>query len=198
MISIAIPYYPMNDADYFMERCLKSIEIQTFKDYEVVITENSGGWSANHNEAINRCKGDIIKFLHMDDFLTHPDSLQRIVDNFKSGWLVTGCVHCRGGSDRFNTHIPTWTEDIVTGNNGIGGPSVLTIENKDPLLFDESLTWLVDCDYYKRLYERYGQSTILESAEVVIGIHDGQATNIINGDIKAREVELMKQKYGTI
>lgn len=200
MISVAIPYHSgMHDAEYFLKRCIASVESQKHVDYEIVVTDNPNGWSANHNEAIKKCKGDIIKFLHMDDFLTHPDSLQRIVDNFKGGWLVTGCVHCRGGQDRFNTHIPEWTDDISTGNNRIGGPSVLTIENNDPILFDEELTWLVDCEYYTRLHKRYGPPTILESAEVVIGIHDGQATNIISGERKAREVELMKQRnYDTI
>lgn len=197
MISIAIPYYTMEDHLYFIHRCLKSIEMQTYKDYEIVITENTGGWSANHNEAISKCKGDIIKFLHMDDMLSHENSLQVIADNFKGGWLVTGCTHTHG-KDRFNEHLPEWTDDIVTGNNRMGAPSVLAIENKDPLLFSDNMSWVVDCDYYQRLYNRYGAPTIVNDINVVIGIHKGQATNLLSDEVKQLEVTLLKNQYDII
>ena len=200
MISIAIPYYPMQNAEYFMDRCIKSIESQKNVDYEIVITENPGGWSANHNEAIKKCKGDIIKFLHMDDYLYHANCLEMIEKKFKpNSWLVTGCIHNRTSTgDLFNIHNATWNNDIFTGNNTIGGPSVLTIENNNPILFDEDLTWLVDCDYYMKLYKRYGEPVILDTICVGIGIHDGQATNIISNERKAQEVKLMKQRYDII
>ena len=191
MISVAIPFYKMDDWEYLFDRCIQSVERQEDVHFEIVVTENPGGWSANHNEAIKKCKGDIIKFLHMDDMLTDEFALNRIVSNFRGGWLVNACNHTHG-KDLFNTHYPVWTDDILTGNNKIGGPSVLAIENNDPLLFDESLTWLVDCEYYHRLYKRYGPPTILDNVCSTIGIHKGQATNIISDERKLLEVNKLK------
>ena len=69
MISICIPYYPqMKNADFFMKRCLDSIEKQTYKDYEIVITDQ-GKMAENTNTAIKQAKGEIIKILFMDDYL---------------------------------------------------------------------------------------------------------------------------------
>lgn len=186
-LSIVIPVYEaMPDGDVLLKRCLKSIKIQTFKDYEVVVTTN-GGWAENHNSAIRECKGELIKFLHMDDYFTDKNSLKRIVNAYKGGWLITGCD---------NNPNPFWTNDIWRGNNKLGGPSCLLIENKDPLLFDESMTWLVDCDYYYRLRGRYGEPTLLNEVNVNIGIHEGQATNQITDIRKAQEHLYIRRKHG--
>ena len=199
MISVAIPYHAgMKDADYFIDRCIKSVENQKYVDYEIVVTDNPNGWSANHNEAIKKCKGDIIKFLHMDDFLENELSLRNIQNNFGGGWLVTGCTHSRGGGDRVNEHKPSWNDSMHLGINTIGAPSVLAIENNNPILFDESMTWLVDCDYYMRLFRRYGYPHIIPAVNVVIGLHNGQATNIISDERKAQELKLMRERYDTI
>ncbi len=129
----------------------------------------------------------------MDDWLS-PDALQKINDTFKNGWLISGC------SD--NPH-PYWTDDIWTGNNKLGSPSCLTIENdvfkfieQPPIYFDENLQWMVDIDYYMKLYKRYGQPTILDEIDVGIGIHPDQMTYKIPDEIKIKEINLMKEKYG--
>lgn len=190
-ISVVIPVYDMPNGDFFLKRCLDSLEKQKFKDFEVVITQE-GMWAENHNAGIRKAKGEIIKFLHMDDYL-FEDSLLKISDNFKNGWLVTGCIHDNG--HLFNPHFPIYNPDIVKGKNTIGGPSVLAIENKKPLLFDEKLTWLVDCDYYKKLYDKYGEPIILDDLIVAIGIHNGQATNLIPDYIKLNEQIYMERKF---
>lgn len=198
MISIAIPVYNMPNKDFFLDRCLQSIKKQTFTDYEIVITEEAG-MASNINAAIKTSKGDIIKILFMDDFFIHEDSLKMTVDAFTGGWLVTGCLHkMEDEPGLFNPHLARWTDDITTGNNRIGSPSVITIENKDPILFDEGMTWLLDCDYYKRLHDRYGPPTILDLYTVAIGIHPGQATNLLTQEHKLQEYEYLDEKYTTI
>lgn len=193
MISIAIPVYNMKNKDFFLERCLQSIRKQTYQDYEIVITE-AGAMAKNYNQAIKESNGEIIKILSMDDYLTNEHSLQEIVDNFKGGWLVTGCLHDMGAIIG-NPHYPSYNPDVYKGNNTIGGPSVLTIENKDPLLMDENLSWLIDCDYYRRLYERYGEPAILNSLNVTIGVGDHQATNILSNEVKDNEYHYMIKKH---
>ena len=80
MISIVIPIHNMVNKDFFLQRCLKSIEKQTFKDYEIIINEE-GKFAENVNSAMKKCKGELIKFLCMDDWLAEEYSLQKIVDN---------------------------------------------------------------------------------------------------------------------
>ena len=184
-VSICIPFYPMENHEFFMKRCLDSIREQSFTDYEIVITDK-GGMAENTNNAIKQATGEIIKVLYMDDYFSHKHALKRIVEAFNSHWMIVGADN--------NPH-PYWTDDIHTGNNRLGSPSALVIENKNPLLFDEKLGWLLDCDLYKRMYERYGPPAILNEVMVNIGIHPGQATNTMGEQVKLQEELYMRNKY---
>jgi hypothetical protein len=148
----------------------------------------------NTNEAIKRAKGELIKILYMDDYMAHNRALFRIITHFAGRWLVSGCVH-NDELGIFNRHIPHFSMDIYKGNNTIGSPSVLTILNKDPLLFDEKMTWVLDCDYYKRMYDLYGGPVILKDINVVMGLHPGQATHTMGENIKLQEYEYIIKKY---
>lgn len=223
MISIAIPTHGMENREYFLTRCLDSLWNQTFQDFEIIVSDNSDddlietichyyntgikyyrnpvkGMAPNTNEAIKRSSGRLIKIIYMDDFLAHNEALEKIVKNFAGQWLVTGCVHVMSDAlgeigEPFNPHQPVYSQDINTGHNTIGSPSVLTISNDDPLLFDENMTWLLDCDYYYRLYQKYGEPTVLKDKNVAIGIHEGQATNTMGNERKLQEQDYIKLKY---
>lgn len=67
----------MKDADFFLRRLMESLEMQTFRDFEIVITKD-GRMAENTNSAIKKAKGEIIKILYMDDYLAHSDSLKNI------------------------------------------------------------------------------------------------------------------------
>ena len=221
MLSVAIPTSDMLDKKYFFKRCLESLWNQTFQDFEIVVTDNSEdnvieeicswyrtgivyyrnpikGMAQNTNEAIRRSKGELIKILYMDDYMAHDNALAKIVKHFSGYWLVSSCTHTINGEDFFNTHIPYYSSDICTGKNTIGSPSVLTIKNENPLLFDEKMTWVLDCDFYKRMYEKYGNPVILRDINIAIGLHDGQATNTMGEERKMQEYKYLTQKYAKI
>ena len=46
---------------------------------------------------------------------------------------------------------------IWTGNNTMGCPTGMTIKNKNLLFFDEEINWLMDVDYYKRMFDLHGE-----------------------------------------
>lgn len=217
-LSVCIPTHQMEDYDYFLHRCLDSLWNQSFQDFEIVVSDNSDndeikkicewyktgisyyhnpikGMAPNTNNAIKMAKGDLIKILYMDDFMAHDLALEAIVNNFKGEWLVTSCRHTVDGEDFFNTHVPHYSEDIYTGRNTIGSPSVLTIKKETALFFDEEMTWLLDCDLYKRYYDLYGEPTILNNVNVIIGLHDGQATHTMGDERKLKEHEYLNKKY---
>ena len=216
-LTVAIPTHEMEGRKLFLERCLDSLWSQTFQDFDIVVTDNSdddvikdictyyGGWinyfrnpikgmAQNTNEAIKRSTGSWIKILYLDDYMAHAGALQKIWDNPKGNWLVTGCEHTFDGVKRINTHRPEYTEKITT-NNTIGSPSVLTIKNEDPLLFDEKMQWLLDADYYKRCYDRWGAPTILKDINVVIGLGEHQLTNTMGDEIKSQELDYIIHKH---
>lgn len=102
-ISICIPAYKRTD---FLRRLLDSIAMQTFHDFEVIITDDSNddsvaqltagyeqlfpivyqknnpalGSPENWNAGIRRAKGDWIKIMHDDDWFAAKESLQTFAD----------------------------------------------------------------------------------------------------------------------
>ena len=131
-ISIAIPTYGCHGrGSEFINDLLRTIEIQTFKDFEVCISDHSldvgimnetkkfqdkfkivyqvnpndrGNGPANTNEAIKLCSGDIIKVMFQDDFFYDDEALQKIHDKFESEdkkWLVNGCNHTQDDGHTF-------------------------------------------------------------------------------------------------
>lgn len=190
-ISVAIPTHPMTNGDFFLSRLLDSLEKQTFRDFEMVITKE-GKMAKNTNAAILQSRGEIVKILYMDDYL-EPDALKNLNEQFTGGWYASGCVHDDGASVG-NPHIPSFIPGTLL--NTIGSPSVVAFENKEPLLFDAKLSWVLDIDLYERLYERYGFPTLNPSMDVVIGLHEGQTTNILSEKEKEKEVNYLIKKHG--
>lgn len=166
-----------------MKRCLDSIEMQTFKDYEIIQSEDEYGlgMSRNTNHVMSKASGELIKILYQDDYFATRDSLQQIVDGFeeKDMWLVTACGHDPGAS----IHHPYYSED----KNTIGSPSVVTIRRTVTERFDPNLKWVLDLDFYRRLHKKYGEPKILNSINVVIGVGDHQETSRLSDEIKRKE-----------
>lgn len=107
LISICIPAYKNL---FFVERLLNSIAIQTFRDFEVLITDDSPddelkifilnyssdfsityiknivalGTPENWNESIKHAKGKWIKLMHDDDWFLNENSLAKFAIAAKS------------------------------------------------------------------------------------------------------------------
>lgn len=156
--------------------------------------------SPNLNNALKYCNGKYIKILFQDDFLYDENSLQIIVDYLNKKeikWLLTGCTHTSDMVTTYKDMIPFYHERIYEGINTISCPSVLTIRNdQDMLFFDETLKWLMDVEYYKRCYDKFGEPDIVPYICTVNRQGDiVRATNLIDEETKQKEVELMTQKY---
>jgi hypothetical protein len=187
-VSLAIPYHDTPYTDIFLARLLHSIAKQTFRDFEIILTKE-GKMAENSNAAIKRSKGEIVKVMYMDDFFYTTGALEIMVEMFddpKTNWLIAGAD---------NNQYPKWTDDIHTGNNKLGSPSALMFRNDQPLLFDEQMSWVLDCDLYKRLHERYGPPTIINGAHIGIGVHDLQVSNTMSDKDKSKEHEYINKKY---
>lgn len=184
-LSIVIPIHDMDGGAKFLWRSINMLAEQTFQDFEIIITKQ-GKMAENTNAGIKKARGELLKILYLDDTLAHHNALKEIVEAFKGQWLITGCD---------TNEYPYYTDDIETGNNKLGSPSCLTIKNDNPLLFDENMSWLLDCDYYKRMYELYGEPVILDGVHVNMGVGVHQMTHILTPEDKMREGDYMNKKY---
>ncbi len=195
-VSIIIPFHFGKDWDLLLSRCLQSIEMQTFTEYEILLLK-LGRAAQTQNSLMERARGEIVKILHADDFFTEETSLQQIVNHFDSEtiWMATGCLHAQDFGQPKYPHLARYSEDIHTGNNTIGAPSVLAFRNDLGITFDEDLDWLYDVSLYKKLFDSYGPPKILDEFPVTIGLHSGQLTHAVSEEQKHREVELMKTRY---
>jgi len=218
-------YEMCGDGVFFLEKSFNTLINQTYKNIEVVISDHSvgtdieelcvkysnnlnikylknihnrGGSSPNLNNGLKNCDGTIIKILMQDEFLYDEQGLEKINNLFVDtnvNWVITGCVNGDKYGNIKSSMSPMYVNDIHIGNNRIGSPSVLTIRNENILLFNEDLIWLMDCEYYKRLYDKYGNPTVLNEKIVFISQHDNQLTSLLSDTVKNNEVELMKKTY---
>ncbi len=210
----------------FLKQSFDVLARQTFTDFDVVIsdhsrndaieklcqeysdrldihyfrnTENIGSSSANMNNAIRHATGTLIKMLFQDDFLFDENSLKVIANNFdisKDHWLVTACESTRDGVTFYRPFYPRYHAKIHLGPNTISSPSVVTVINKEPLLFDENLIWYMDCDYYKRMGDAYGAPKIVNEIGVVNRTGEHQVTNTLATDtVKDAEFTYILKKY---
>lgn len=113
-VSICIPCYKQTK---YLKLCLDSVLAQSFKDFEVIITDDtpddtvkkfvsqykiqhlqyfknepSLGSPGNWNVAISKAKGKYIKVMHHDDYFLKPDSLLKFIDAAEKN--SSGFVFC--------------------------------------------------------------------------------------------------------
>lgn len=225
-VSICIPTYEMHGHGVpYLAQNLDVLVKQTFKDFDVVISDHSeddaiknlcaqyadrldiryirndkdrGNSSANVNNAVRHASGKLIKFLFQDDFFYTDNALKETVDTFspRDQWLVSACIHTNDGVHFYRPFHPRYTKNIHLGRNTISSPSVLTIRNEDPLFFDENLLQRMDCDYYKRCYDRFGLPRVLDTVTVVnrAGPHQISQT-LVTAAIADREYRYLLAKY---
>jgi hypothetical protein len=232
MISIAISTYDANGkGDKLLQHNLDMIKKQKYKNFEVVISDHSksdiifnlvnsennkdiniryfsneynyGNSSANTNNAIDKCNGDLIKILFMDDYLHNENSLNEIVnifslpENKNKYWLANSYLHTRDYNHLFRKQVPT-LKDHTFIINKIGCPSGITIRKEVAERFDENLKWYMDTEFYHRLLLNYKTPIFLHKVLVVNYLHDNQVSNTqINKKLIKFENDYIKKKYET-
>jgi glycosyltransferase involved in cell wall biosynthesis len=178
--------------------------VETYRNlgsnFDIVYVKNieaRGNGPANTNNSIKYASGKIVKIMFQDDFFVDRFALEKIYDQFKYGcnWLVNGCNHTNDGVTFFRDMQPRWNENILVGNNTISSPSVLAFINQDVLKFDESLVMLMDCEYYYKLYKKYGEPYILRDVLISNRIHKNQIQATYSGSL-GNEINYVRKIHG--
>ncbi len=164
-------------------------------------THGVGKSSVNINNALKRCNGKWVKFIFQDDFLYSNDSLEithsNIIKNKNLHWVISACEHTNDGVRMVRPFYPKWNEKMHLGINTFSSPSVLTIINdNDTIYFDERLVNLMDVEYYKRMYDKYGEPHYIMDITVVNRMWVNSVTNTLSSEIKEQELQLMIKQYG--
>ena len=229
MISVCIPTYEMNGkgAEY-LEYSFNIFYQQTFTDFEIIISDHSktdlikelcdrwaavldirylrneykrGSSSANINNAIRHANGELIKILFQDDFLYDENSLQNQIESFKSGgkyWLAGTCCDYNG-RELYNINYPYYHDEIHYGRNTVSSPSAIMFKNENILEFDENLIWLMDVEYYKRLYDNYGLPVICKELCIVNRVHKDQVSHtLLTKEVQQNELKYIINKYESL
>ena len=157
--------------------------------------------SPNLNNALNNCSGKWIKILFQDDLLFDANTLKNIKDfidlDSDMKWMASSFWHTNDGRNLHTRLKPTWPDKpIWAGHNSIGCPSAITIKNEDILHFDDDLNWLMDCDYYQRMFLKHGLPKILDVDTMINRIVQDRLTNTIPEQQKISEYEKLKNIYG--
>lgn len=210
---------------YLLKRSLDQIRDQTYKDIEIVISDHSigddvkkicdeysyildivyiknpvnlGNFSSNLNNSIRNASGEIIKLLMQDDYFMAANALEstaRIFTDPSVNWAACGC-YSGWDTRNYSTLIPKYNDSSISlGVNTIGSPSVITIRNKNVQYFDESLSWVVDLDYYKKMNYVFGEPSIIDEYSIFVQRHPNQITNTLKAEIKEREEFELRRRY---
>jgi glycosyltransferase involved in cell wall biosynthesis len=158
-----------------------------------------GSSSANINNAISHSTGKYIKILFQDDFLYCADAIENTINALEKEpdkkWLISACEHSSDGIHTYRPFYPKYHNDIHLGINTISSPSVLTIRNENVVHFDNKLIWLMDVEYYKRLYIASGEPIILNNITVVNRTWENQLSSNITEELKNEEMKYVKNIY---
>ena len=230
-ISIAIPTWESYDnGEQFLDDLLRTIEIQTFKDFEVVISDHSeddyllpkikefedkfeikyhknennrGNGPANMNNAISKCSGEIIKIMFQDDFFYDDEALEKIyyaLSDSDKMWLLNGTNHTKDDGNSFYWDLyPKFNDKLLNGVNTISSPSVVAFKRQSEVIFDETLVYFMDIDYYYGMREKYGDPVFYNDILVTNRFpHENSiSSNITNKqEMMSSESQYCFQKYG--
>lgn len=181
-ISIAVPTWECyGKGAEFLDDLLRTIEIQTFNDFEVVISDHSqndqvlnildeyknkfdivylrnendrGNSSSNTNNAIDNCSGEIIKIMFQDDFFYDDEAIEKIYDvlyNSDKIWILNGCNHTADHGNSFYWDFYPSFNDKLL--NGVN-----TISSPSVVAFKKIVKRRFDCclTYYMDIDFYYG------------------------------------------
>jgi glycosyltransferase involved in cell wall biosynthesis len=209
-LTVCLPLHdPNNTNREFLHKAILSILKQTELPRQIVFTSNhpigylsdllslipkeinvvnriakTSGASQNFNNAVSSATSSYVKILCQDDFLINPEHFEESIltlKSSKSSWLATGCVHYEDELKIFSREIhPRYRSKLLKGVNTIGSPSVILFERSKFLPFSENLDFMYDCEWYVRMFHRFGMPFLSKSIDIGIRIHSNQSTNIVS------------------
>lgn len=230
LISICIPAYKRTA---YLKRVLDSISVQTYRNFEVIVTDDTPGnelidfikdlqydfpltyihnspakgTPLNWTEGMRVAKGEWIKIIHDDDWLTDAAALQQYADAIKEGvdCIFSGYIACYETENRLVNKTISQTKfqriqkhpHELFASNLIGPPSVVLFRKTMSELYDPQLKWLVDLEAYVRILQKF-TCVYVDRPLITMSYNETQVTNdcFRNPDVEIKESLIFYQKHG--
>jgi hypothetical protein len=206
-MTLCIPTYEMGGYGHnFLKELFIELKHQTFTDFDIVVSDqssdnkvldvcdafssvykidyfkdyyNKGKAACNINNAMRIATGEVLKIIYQDDFFVNENALEIIYDKFKNGakWVVNGFTHSHDKKQFSNTKIPFYGDHVLLGENTIGNPSNVAVLNCEKIYMDESILYVVDCEYYFRMKQKLGLPTVVDDILVCARHHPASAVD---------------------
>jgi glycosyltransferase involved in cell wall biosynthesis len=232
LISICIPAYKRIA---YLKRLLDSIDKQTFLNFEVIITDDSPdnsisdflrqnnysfiyqyiknepakGTPLNWLEGIKYAKGEWIKIIHDDDWLTNGNSLQLFANAISDSidCIFSGYIAYFEKSDKVIDKTISLRRFqriarhpyFLFSSNELGPPSVVMFRRGIKETYDPALKWLVDIEAYIRIFNHY-KCVYINKPLITMSYNDTQVTNdcFRNPEVEIQEALIYYYKHGPV
>jgi len=231
-ISICIPAYKRTA---YLKRVLDSIAVQTYRHFEVIVTDDTPGKELadfiknlpydfpliyihndpakgtplNWTEGMKHAKGEWIKIIHDDDWLTDADALQHYADAVREevDCIFSGYVACYEAENRLVNKTITQKKfqriqrhpHELFASNQIGPPSVVLFRKTMGQLYDPQLKWLVDLEAYVTILQKFN-CVYIDRPLITMSYNETQVTNdcFRNPEVEIMESLIYYQKHGDV
>lgn len=160
----------------------------------------------NWNKGLTLATGDYILLLHHDECLQDALHLWRMSEMLAMGYdiIVSNVVIDHNGkrinhkfSRPFLKRVFLFFPILLFAANAIGPCACVAFRKDKKIMFDEKLRWLVDIEWYYRLFNR-SRIALLSPAYAILSFHGhrGQITQNINiPQMLAKDKQLILCKY---
>lgn len=165
--------------------------------------EKSSGAIGNWNSLLERSKTDYRMLIHHDEFFEKKTDIEDLIHYLKKNettkvfllnCLLNTKVHFIG-----RLHFSLKISKLILGKlpeylfkrNFIGPTACLVISKEVDLRFDEKLKWLVDVDFYYRVFQKIGKDFI--KFLPIFMRSEGRRDESISSSIK-HEVEMIRKR----
>lgn len=193
MLSVIIPY----DKDRgYLDQCVKSIEAQSYRDFEIIHAKSDCSVAVNFNFGLKMAKGEFCKFVTEDDYLP-VDSLRYLVNGVGDApWAYANAIQLDEGSQKTWIYKPRLHDfKTNTKQNQVHGGT--TIYRTDILLsiggMDESLWTGEEYEMHLRLWSKGYRPRYIDKEVYVHRLWDGQKSKMLKRNNKDKRDEEIKR-----
>jgi glycosyltransferase involved in cell wall biosynthesis len=151
-VSVIIPY---NIDRGFLQQAIDSVQAQTYRDFEIILSQSEGTGGYNMNRGIEKATGDLLCYLCEDDLLP-ANSLSDRVEAMED----YDFIHCRGVQfwEEYDKSQPwqltnSYAElnSMLVQNGIMGGTTMYRRELFDEFMWDEDLWTGGEYDFHLKL-----------------------------------------------
>jgi len=138
--------------------------ISEFDSFRFIRNSPSLGAAMNWNSLLDSSAGEFVLFMHHDEFPYEVNFFSRLAKLLgkqdASDVVVLKCCVQTIIPNRFRSHVPMWIAKLyfslgrqsILRRNFIGSPSNVCVRRGGLKEFDTRLKWLIDVDWYSRIF----------------------------------------------